>query len=94
MRPAVNGARSSVKQRQGTKVNRRQFIVGEVVGDEVTTVVFLSSTRTQEYPRLGRWLTGASSSASMADDGGRAVVRRSSPAMVGSGKDGPTSMMT
>ena len=73
MGPMVNGARSSVKQKQGMEVDRRYLAIGDVFDDEVTTVVFLTSTRTQGYPRLGRWLTGASSPASMADDGAPAI---------------------
>ena len=45
-------------------------------------------------PRLGRRLTRASSQTSMADDGGRAVARRLSLAMAGSGEDGPTYTVT
>ena len=94
MGPTVNGARSSVKQKQGMEVDRRYLAIGDVFDDEVTTVVFLTSTRTQGYPRLGRWLTGASTPASMADGGGRTVARRPSPTMAGTDEDSPTSTVT
>ena len=79
---------------QGTPFDRRERIDGEVFGETPGPIVFLSSTRTQGYPRLGRWLTGASSPVTMADGGGHAVARRLSPAMVGSSEDDPTSMVT
>jgi len=84
MGPAVNGARSSVRPAQGMTFDWRELADDEVSSETPGTIVFLSSTHTQGYPRLGRWLTGARSPTSMADSGGRAVVRRPSSAMASS----------
>ena len=46
MGPTVNGACSLVKQRQGTEVDRRYLAVGEVIGNEVTTVMFPTLSHT------------------------------------------------
>ena len=69
-------------------VDRRKLVDGEVSSETPGTIVFHSSTRTQGYPRLGRWLTEASSSVSMVDGGGRTVARRPSPATTRPSKHG------
>jgi len=94
MGPAVNEARSSMRQAQGTAFDWRELADGEVSGETSGTIVFLSSTRTQEYPRLGQWLTGASSPASMVNSSGHVVARQPSLGMEGSDEDDPSTTVT
>jgi len=86
--PQSTWPHSSVQPEQSARLNGGELTDGEVAGGSITGVVLPTPLQTRWYPWLARWITGATSPASMAARRRHVVVDLSSLAMACPGKHG------